>query len=199
MSKEQTTKIQLPTGEEPPKGYETLSFFKEEEGGLKVEFVMYSHLARSERAEIEALRTKAFESVRNYIGLSDEPLTIEREVDLISSVENHKKMFALSFFEKRLVGYSLVVCGWPEPCKWLIQHMIIDPDMRNKGVGTTIVKNVERYAGESEVAADAIFAIPVQESGMTFWQDNGYTVEAARFHIKQAEVDREVVIYHKPL
>ncbi|MDR1359020.1 MAG: GNAT family N-acetyltransferase [Coriobacteriales bacterium] len=199
MSENQTTKKHLPTGEEPPKGYETLAVEQTEGDGSRVDFVMYSHLARSERAEIEALRTKALTAVQRYIGLSNEPLTIEREVNIIEAVDDSNKMFALAFQDKKLVGYSLVVVGWPEACKWLIQHMIIDPEQRNQGIGTTIVKSIERYAQESEVSADSIFAVPIQESGKEFWQNNGYTVEAARFLITEADVDHEIIVYHKAL
>ncbi len=69
-------KKQLPTGEEPPKGYETL-VKNQEDSGFKVNFVMYSHLARSERAEIEALRNKSLDQVTDYLGLSSEPLSFE--------------------------------------------------------------------------------------------------------------------------
>ena len=198
MSDNQPEKKLLPTGEEPPKGYESL-VQTQEEGGFKVTFVMYNHLARSERTAIVALRERALEEVINYIGLSNEPLSIEEEVRIIENIDESNKMFTLVYFDKQLVGYSLVVIGWPEPCKWLIQHMIIDPDMRGKGVGTTIVKSVERYAQESQVAADALFAVPIQESGKSFWQENGYTVEAARFLVTEADVDHELVVYHKEL
>lgn len=199
MSENQTEKKHLPTGEEPPKGYETLAAEQTDNNVPKVDFVMYSHLARTERAEIEALRSRAFEEVQRYIGLSNEPLTIEREVRLISTVEDSNKMFALAFLDNQLAGYSLVALGCPEPCKWLIQHMIIDPQKRNRGIGTTIVKSIERYASESEVAADSIYAIPVQESGIAFWKNNGYTVEAARVVVTSEDVNHEVVIYHKAL
>lgn len=199
MSENKPVKTQLPTGEEPPKGYETLEFNKVEDSNLRVDFVMLSHLARSEQAEIDALRNKALAPVQDYIGLSNEPLPLEREVGIIQDVDDSNKMFALVYKEKKLVGYSLVVIGWPEKCKWLIQHMIIDPDMRNQGIGTAIVRGIENYAQESEVAADAIFAVPIQESGKVFWQNNGYTVEAARFLIKISDADHEIIVYHKAL
>jgi GNAT superfamily N-acetyltransferase len=199
VSEQQDKKRHLPTGDEPPKGYETLAFDKVEDDKPRVSFVLYSQLARSERAEIDELRTRAFAAVQEYLGLSNEPLTIEREVRIIDEVDDSNKMFALVFLNKRLVGYSLVVIGWPESCKWLIQHMIIDPAMRGRGIGTAIVRSIEQYAQESEVATNAIFAIPVQESGRKFWQDNGYTVEAQRFMVKGASVDHELIMYCKAL
>jgi GNAT superfamily N-acetyltransferase len=200
MEEKLLTKKHLPTGEEPPKGYETLIKEEPDTGETTVQFVMYSHLARSERALIEALRNKSLEQVSQYTGLTNEPLSIEREVRIIEAVEDFNKMFALAYFEKRLVGYALVAIGWPKACQWLIQHMIIDPDMRQRGVGTALVKNIERCALESEVTADSICAVPIQESGRKVWQDNGYTGEAARFLMPVAgDVDHEIIVYHKAL
>jgi len=198
MDEKQTVKKQLPTGDEPRKGYETLATGPEE-GGFRVSFVMYKHLARTEQVEIEALRNKALGLVQNYRGLTNEPLSLEKEASIIKDVVDENKMFALVHDNKSLVGYSLVVVGWPEPSKWLIQHMIIDPDMRHKGIGSAIVQSIEQYALESDIAADSIFAVPVQESGRHFWQENGYTVEAARFLINVAEVDHELIVYRKEL
>lgn len=196
------TKKHLPTGEEPPKGYETLEFGKvgPAAGETTVQFVMYSQLARSELALIETLRGKSLEQVRRYTSLTNEPLSIEKEVRLVPEVEDFNKMFALAYYDKQLVGYSLVIIGWPKSCQWLIQHMIIDPTMTGRGIGTAIVKGIERCAQESEITADSILAIPVQESGRRFWQDVGYTVEAARFLVPVAgDVDHEIIVYHKAL
>ena len=199
MSDTKPTKVQLPTGEEPPRGYETLIKEEVKEDEETVKFVMHKHLARSEQAQIEALREKALESVKNYIGLSNEPLSLDREIQIIKEVDDSNKMFALVYNNNKLVGYSLIITGWPEPCKWLIQHMIIDPDMRGRGIGSTIVDSIEHHAGESQVEADAIFAIPIQESGKSFWQEKGYVVEAGRFLVKVADVDHELIVYHKEL
>lgn len=199
MEEQQSKKTHLPTGEEPPKGYETLAFPKVEAGKPDVSFVMFNHLAKSEMAEINDLREKSFKEVQTYIGLSREPLTIEQEVRIIPTVDDSNKMFALVKLNKKLVGYSLVALGCPEPCQWLIQHMIIDPDLKGQGIGTAIIDGIEQYAQESEIAPDSIFAVPIQESGKKFWQDRGYTVEANRYQIKGADVDHELVLYHKAL
>jgi len=198
MGENGITKKHLPTGDEPRKGYETLVANPDDQG-FKVSFVMLNHLAGSERAEIVALRSKALNLVVDYLGLTNEPLSLEKEATLIKDVADDNKMFALVYVNKKLVGYSLVIVGWPEPCKWLIQHMIIDPDMRHKGIGSTIVQSIEQYALESSVAADSIFAVPVQESGKHFWQQNGYTVEVSRLFVNVADVDHELIVYHKEL
>ena len=77
--------------------------------------------------------------------------------------------------------------------------MIIDPQCRNIGIGTAILKNIEQYALESEVDASSILAIPIQQSGKEFWKNHGYTAEAFRQHVKVANVDHEISVYRKEL
>lgn len=198
MTEKPAEKKHLPTGDEPPKGYEALSV-NQEDNGFKVSYVMFNHLARSEHAEIEALRKKALEVIDDYQGLTNEPLSLGSEVNIIKDADDENKMLALVYIDKKLVGYSLVIEGWPQPSKWLIQHMIIDPDMRRQGIGTAIVHSIEQYALESEVAADAVYAIPLQESSRKFWQELGYTVEVSRLFINLADTDQEFVVYCKAL
>ena len=104
-------------------------------------------------------------------------------------------MLARAYFGKRLAGYALVVLGWPQSSHWLIQHMIIDPERRNIGIGTAILQNIEQYALESEIDASGILAVPIQQSGEVFWKNHGYTAEAFRQQIKVADVDHEIIVY----
>jgi GNAT superfamily N-acetyltransferase len=189
----------LPTGEEPPKGYETLVKLNAIADSLQVDFVLLSALARTERAEVEHLRAKSLEYVKTFVGLTNEPVTFERETSLIPGKEATDKMLVRTYLGKQLVGYALVIIGWPEKCQWLIQHMIIDPEQRDKGIGSVIVENIERFAVESDVDASSIFAIPIQKSGVDFWANHGYTVESSRQLVTVADVDHEVIVYHKAL
>ncbi|MDR3136564.1 MAG: GNAT family N-acetyltransferase [Coriobacteriales bacterium] len=188
----------LPTGEEPPRGYETLVRLQTAET-LKVNLVTYTQLARTEKTAIENLRSRALSNIGAYIGLSNAPMTFEQEVQLIDGRANSDKMLARGYFGNMLAGYALIVLGWPEPSYWLIQHMIIDPTRRNLGIGTAILDNIERYALESEVDASSILAVPIQHSGKDFWKSHGFTAEAFRQHIKVANIDHEIVVYRKEL
>ncbi|MDR2672759.1 MAG: GNAT family N-acetyltransferase [Coriobacteriales bacterium] len=192
-------KKSMPTGEEPPKGYETLVSTRASEDAIRIDLVAYTHLARGEKTEIEALRTKALSKVNFYTGLSNTPLTFENEANIIPDRHDSDKMLARAYADKCLVGYALIIMGWPERSYWLIQHMIIDPSKRNLGIGTAIIQSIEQYALDSEVDTSSILAIPVQQSGREFWSRHGYTAEAFRQLIKIADVDHEIVVYHKEL
>jgi GNAT superfamily N-acetyltransferase len=189
----------LPTGEEPPKGYETLVNLGTIDDSLRVNQVLVSQLARAEKTEIENMRKRALENVQGFLGLSNAPLTMEDETSIIPDREASDKMVIRAYIGKILVGYALVIIGWPEKCQWLIQHMLINPDFRSKGIGSAILENIEHLAAEAEVDTTSIFAIPIQESGAAFWGNHGYTVESSRHLVRVADVDHELIVYHKEL
>jgi GNAT superfamily N-acetyltransferase len=189
----------LPTGEEPPKGFESIVGLEAPADGLQVNCVLLSQLARIELTEIEDLRAKALSAVRNLTGLTNKPATFEREVNIISDRSASDKLLFRAYTDKQLVGYALVICGWPQTGDWTIQHLNIDPQRRGMGIGSTIVRTIEEYAASSEVAADNLLAIPVQKSGTGFWADMGYTLETGRHLIKLADLDHEIITYRKEL
>jgi GNAT superfamily N-acetyltransferase len=189
----------LPTGEEPPKGYESLVGLGVEDDAVRVNCVILSQLASIELAEIENMRAEALDSIKNLVGLTSESLSFEHETNILPNVSPSDKMLFRAYKGKALAGYALVVNGWPQPCSWVIQHMIINPSYRLQGVGTTIVAAIERYAQSSEVATTSIFAIPIEKSGLNFWGLAGYTVETSRHPIKVDNLDHELVVYRKEL
>jgi GNAT superfamily N-acetyltransferase len=189
----------LPTGEEPPKGYESLISESPLNGELRVNCAFISQLAKIEIAEVEAMRRQAFSGVESLIGLAHKPDSFEREMRFLPDKEDSDKLLFRAYRNKTLVGYALVVIGWPCKGEWVIQHLVINPDFRLQGVGSAIVRKVEDYAVRSEVEATSLFAIPLEKKGANFWQNIGYTVEAGRHPIKIGSIDRELIIYRKEL
>lgn len=192
--------VSLPTGEEPPKGFETLvNNDPTPKDGLRIDCVFLSQLSAIELAEIETLRGKALDTISNLVGLSNEALSFENETNLIPDKSPSDKMLFRAYKDGWLAGYALVINGWPNPCEWVIQHMIIDPKYRLQGIGSTIVSTIEKYALSSEIEATSIFAIPLEKKGKDFWSFVGYTVEMHRRIIKIAGLNHELVIYRKEL
>ncbi|MDR1185621.1 MAG: GNAT family N-acetyltransferase, partial [Coriobacteriales bacterium] len=109
------------------------------------------------------------------------------------------KLLFRAYQGKTLIGYALVVIGWPDKGAWVIQHLVINPEFRLQGVGTAVVRKAEKFALNSEVEATRIFAIPLEERGTRFWQDMGYTAETERHPIKIAKLDHDLIIYGKEL
>jgi hypothetical protein len=101
----------MPTGEEPPKGYESL-VEKPKTDDVLVKGVFASQLAKSERLEIEALRRKAFASINALVGLTNDVLTFEDEIGVIAEKNLSDKMLFLARKSTVLAGYALVVIGF---------------------------------------------------------------------------------------
>jgi len=192
-------KVPLPTGEEPPKGYESLMTAKPNDDGVSVDCVFISQLAQIEYAEIEAMRKLAFVGIDTLVGLTNDVISFEREINILPGKENSDKLLFRAHIGKVLTGYALVVMGWPQKDSWVIQHLVINPEYRLKGVGSSIVARIENFAIRSEVEAARIYAIPLEESGEQFWKRLGYTVETARLPLKTTELDHELVLFRKEL
>jgi GNAT superfamily N-acetyltransferase len=189
----------LPTGEEPPKGYESFARKNTQDDALRVDCAFISQLAKIEFAEIEEMRTKAFSLVNALVGLTNEIIPFVRETSVLPGKADSDKLLFRSYRGNVLVGYALVVIGWPEKSSWVIQHLVINPDFRLQGIGSSIVKKVEKYAQDSEVEATSIFAVPLEERGTEFWQNLGYVEETGRHSIKISGLDHQLIIYRKEL
>jgi GNAT superfamily N-acetyltransferase len=189
----------LPTGEEPPKGYESILGKEPQVDALRIDCAFISQFARIELAEIDAMRRRAFAGISSLVGLTNELISFEQETGILSSRKASDKLLFRAYRDKSLVGYALVVIGWPKKGDWVIQHLVIDPQFRLQGIGSAIVKKVEKYALGSEVEATSIFAIPLQRTGMNFWQDMGYSMRTERYPLKIADLDHEVILYCKEL
>jgi ribosomal protein S18 acetylase RimI-like enzyme len=189
----------LPTGEEPPKGYESLVNRRPQPANLHVDCAFISQLARIELSEINSMRSRAFSGIGSLIGLTNELLSFEREINILPGKEASDKLLFRAYQETTLVGYALVVIGWPDKGAWVIQHLVIDPNFRQQGVGSTIVRKVEKFALESEVTATSVFAIPLEKRGVLFWQDLGYAEESEHPSVKTDDFNHNLVLYRKEL
>ncbi|MDR2109339.1 MAG: GNAT family N-acetyltransferase [Coriobacteriales bacterium] len=189
----------LPTGEEPPRGYETVVHLGTVDDTIHVHGSLLSQLSRGEMHEIEQLRGKALSQVVGYLGLSDEPLPFAAEKDIIPNKSSSDKIIFCARLNRQLVGYGFVVIDWPKHATWLIQHMIIDPDFRLKGIGSALVEKIEAYALESDIDAASIYAIPIQKSGIDFWRNHGYTKASETHLVHFRNLDHELIVYSKEI
>jgi len=189
----------LPTGEEPPKGYESLIRKKPLKDEVQIDCAFISQLAKIELKEIESMRRLAFSGVSELAGLTNEVLPFDQELDVLPNTEASDKLLFRARKNKSLIGYALVVTRWPHKDEWVIQHLIVHPKHRSQGVGTSLVKKIENYALRSEVKATRILAVPVEESGSLFWHNNGYLDESGRLPINVDGLDHELITYRKEL
>ena len=168
----------LPTGNEPPKGYEKLIEEldrKREQSEVRVRSVSATQLTSLEIRELEIIRKAAIERIRETVGNRGFEITFDREMNLWPAFKtpSDKLLFRAYDSEGSLMGYALVVRGWPTATEWTIQHLIIDPEFRLKGAGKTVIEAIESDALKTE-SIDAIRAVPVERSGDSFWTFLGY-------------------------
>jgi GNAT superfamily N-acetyltransferase len=187
----------LPTGEEPPKGYESILDRRPQVDGLRVDCAFISQLAKIELVEIEAMRKRAFSGISSLVGLTDEVISFEREISILPGANASDKLLFRAYQEKTLAGYALVVIGWPESGGWVIQHLVIDPNFRLQGVGSSIVRKVEKFALSSEVEMTELFAVPLEEKGRLFWQELGYVEETRGRTVTIGNLKHKPIIYRK--
>ena len=187
----------MPTGEEPRIGFESVVNLGVIDESLSINSVVLSQLARVELSEIESVRSRALSLITTITGLTDDTLPFKKESNLIADKSASEKLLFRAYLGKKLVAYALIIINWPDQGEWAIQHMIVDPDYRLKGIGSSIVAAIEEFASSPEVGATAICAIPIQESGIAFWQDKGYTEQASSLYLNDANTDREFYLYRK--
>ncbi|MCL1880516.1 MAG: GNAT family N-acetyltransferase [Actinomycetia bacterium] len=197
MSDDAKTSTRMPTGEEPPKGFEALATEKPAPGSIDVRAAFTTQLAGIEIAEIEKLRVAAMANIANAIGTARVDISFADELDILKPSEDAAKMLFRAYRNDELVGYALVIIGWPQKPDWIIQHMIVNPNNRLQGVGTAIVSKIETDAQDAEVATDNLYVIPIDQNGLGFWQMRGYNQQSESYEIKIADRKRNISIYHK--
>jgi GNAT superfamily N-acetyltransferase len=186
----------LPTGEEPPKGYESV-YAVPPLDELRIEVTLLSQLASVEHREVEALRESAYRQVSELIGLADAELTFRQESEFISNISPSDKLLFRAYMDDGLVGYAFVIIGLPKAGDWTIQFLVIDPSRRSLGIGSNTVSAIEKYALDSEVDANNIYTIPIRKGGTEFWRSLGY-LECSDVPI-DVDVDHDLVFYRKTL
>lgn len=192
----------LPTGQEKPKGYE--SVYEDDERSQiaqDIDCVMVSQLSRSELAEIESLRSRALQPVISNLSDHYRDFTFDQEIRLWPEGKTlSDKMLFRYYQQNTLCGYALVVIGWPTSEEWAIQHLIIDPEMKLHGIGSAIVTKVEKYAYDSTAVATSMVAIPIDPAASgTFWSFLGYQDEASRKTVRLDGRNYDVIYYRKAL
>ncbi|MDR0888895.1 MAG: GNAT family N-acetyltransferase [Coriobacteriales bacterium] len=188
----------LPTGEEPPKGFETLIETRSGEG-LRIDCVLVSQLSHLELREVKDLRNKALARIMDAAGVMNEHIDFEDEVGLVPDKDVYDKLLFRAYYAGALVGGALVFMGYPQNGQWSIMHIIIDPDCEFGGIRSGLVDVIEQYARDSKAASTSIFAIPLVRKGMGFWEEMGYVEKTSEEPIRIAGLDHELVVYNKEL
>jgi GNAT superfamily N-acetyltransferase len=189
----------MPVGDETPKGYEAFADTEPAPSQMKVKAALVSQLASLEIAEIENLRARAIAPAAEVIGTVRENLSLRQELNILGNIDDSGKMLFRAYRDQTLVGYALIIIGWPDKCSWVIQHMIIDPELRLQGIGSAIIDKVEDYAESSSVEPGSLYAVPIEERGKDFWTFRGYTEVAGSYRVQIAGKSVNLFLCRKDL
>lgn len=191
----------LPTGNEPPKGYEKI--FEElgrERAEVTVSRVSATQLTSLEIRELESIRRSAIERIREAVGNRGFEITFDREMNLWpdGKTPSDKLLFRAYSSEGGIMGYALVVRGWPSPREWTIQHLIIDPEYRLRGVGHAVIRAIEVDAAKAE-SIDAVVAVPISKDNDNFWVVQGYAESGKQKVLLENGLEFNPDVYRKAI
>lgn len=142
--------------------YNSLIMDSEDKSGIRITRTAATQLTKLELREIEHLREIAIDRIRTAVGDRGFTFTFEHEMDLWPEGKTPSdKMVFRCFSDGELIGYALVVRGWPEKTQWTVQHMIVHPDHRNQGFGTHMMQGIEDDALKHTESIDTINALPL--------------------------------------
>ncbi len=169
----------LPTGDEPPKGFERYVEDKwraASRTGVQIGYVGMNQLSRPEIVELEKLRDRALENFMSATGHELHPLPIEEELELAPEGKSiSDKLLFRAYNDGTLVAYAHVIMGWPKSDEWAIEQLLLDPVHRLQGIGSRLIAEVEEVARTAEVKATSILSLPTRPDSESFWKHVGYT------------------------
>jgi ribosomal protein S18 acetylase RimI-like enzyme len=195
--------VHLPTGQEPPAGFEQHYMAREavpQPGTVTIDYVYVSQLASFEKREIANMRTRASRHFEEQTGKEAPPATLDETLDFTPEGKTTSdKLVFRAYSGKYLAGYAEVICDWPSQDQWTIMTLIIDPSFRDVGIGRQLIVAIEETAKAATIAASHIFAVPTQVVDPRFWSSFGYCDEARRLSWTIGEETYDLVLLRKAL
>lgn len=80
------------------------------------------------------------------------------------------------FDGERLVGIADLAFGWPEPRDAYLGTMILAPEARGRGLGTTFLRAVEAEARARHAPRLLLAVLEDNPRGRAFWEREGFRV-----------------------
>ena len=190
----------MPTGQEPPKGYEALlADLDKDHDALRIDRVAATQLSSLEKREINRIRDKAFSLIRTASANADLGFSFEDEISLWpAEKEAADKIIYRGYYEGALRGYALVITGWPRTSAWTIQHIVVDPDYRKRGSGQIVVEAIEQDIRETTEGIEHLVSLPLALMDNSFWSNIGFD-KGEGMNVTWAGKDYELEYFHKAI
>ncbi|MDY2625941.1 MAG: hypothetical protein SOV74_06480 [Coriobacteriales bacterium] len=192
--------VVMPTGDEPPKGYEGLARYNEvraKNQGLTVNNAISSQLAQIEVTELKQFFTLHSKTGETYAGVN--PKLRERigfEFGLHFHPINRTStdmMVVRAYDDGKLVGYAYVAYAWPDANTWTLDYLLVDPvgadGASSDDIAILIVHNIFAYMAHARLGDAHLVIIAGNDEADPFWVDNGFhdvTDKISRHIVKRA-------------
>ncbi len=164
----------IPTNDNMADAYEMVLRGSMPKSGVKVTRVSATQLSSLELREIEGVRKIAIEKIRDIVGDRGFEFTFAHEMDLWPREKTPSdKLVFRCYSDGQLVGYALVVRGWPDSSRWTIQHLILHPGHRGMGYGSALIAGVEKDALDTTQTVNEIMVVPLRPTS-EFFDGVGY-------------------------
>jgi len=190
----------MPTGQEPPKGYEALlADLDKDHDALRIDRVAATQLSSLEKREINRIRDKAFSLIRAASADASLGFSLEDELSLWPREKDASdKLIYRGYYEGALRGYAVVVTGWPETSSWTIQHIVVDPEYRHRGGGHLVVNAIEQDIRETTEGIENLVSFPLALTDNGFWSNIGFD-KGEGMNVTWAGKDYQLDYYYKAI
>jgi hypothetical protein len=166
--------VSMPTGEEPPVGFEGLveeRKYRAEHAGLTVNCVLSSQLA-----ELEITELKNFHEKDDTIAYAGSRQRVRRRIPFEFGLRLHPvgrsstDMLVVRAFENgMLVGYAFIAYAWPKPTSWVIDFMLVDATDSPDVIASAMLDKIKGYIEHAGSDAASLTVVNGNEATDGFW------------------------------
>lgn len=144
---------------------------------FEVDAFRVRRVSRAEAPLLRELGERCLEHIELHYGTPPDPEQVIRE--LLSELPPGKELadkFGLGVFDGagRLVGGIDVVRDYPEPREWYLGLMLLDPEHRERGLGTKLLAELVRWLRGQGAAYLRLAVSEHNEAGRRFWERGGF-------------------------
>jgi GNAT superfamily N-acetyltransferase len=129
---------------------------------------------------------RLYEACADYFVLADgappfASAAAEQFANLPTGVPAHAKFVLASIAPDGGVASALVegLRDYPQPGVWYVGLMLVQPQLRSSGLGTSVFSEFESLARQSGASELRLCVFDVSTSALRFWQRNGFEFHRA--------------------
>ncbi len=151
-------------------------------------------LGEADLAEIHDLRLRAADFFVEVDDPPPTPASFQADLDdLPDGFTRVDEVIYRAYRDGRLAGYAEVLRRFAHEGQWMIGIVLVDVDMRSRGVGRRIVAAIADDARAAGISSLAAGVIALRERSLAFWHREGFTTQVRRREITIGDVQTEVV------